>query len=148
MKLWAPSVLTPQSPWSELDMCRGERGPKCLYHMRSLYSTFLCMKPFTLLHGLIQLVTSRLGYHIPVSLQYSSDYISQVARSWMTDGSMIKLSLCLKNVIRSIANSTTLRQSHLPFSYVPTVFARSNTAIVGSNPTEARMFVCVFSVST
>jgi hypothetical protein len=29
-----------------------------------------------------------------------------------------------------------------------TVFARSNTAIVGSNPTEAWMFVCVFSVST
>jgi hypothetical protein len=28
------------------------------------------------------------------------------------------------------------------------VLARSNTAIVGSNPTEAWMFVCVFSVST
>jgi hypothetical protein len=33
-------------------------------------------------------------------------------------------------------------------SYIVTVFARSNTAIVGSNPTEAWMFVCVFSVST
>jgi hypothetical protein len=27
-----------------------------------------------------------------------------------------------------------------------TVFARSNTAIVGSNPTEEWMFVCVFCV--
>jgi hypothetical protein len=27
-----------------------------------------------------------------------------------------------------------------------TVFSRSNTAIVGSNPTEAWMFVCVFCV--
>jgi hypothetical protein len=31
---------------------------------------------------------------------------------------------------------------------ITSVFARSNTAIVGSNPTEAWMFVCVFSVST
>jgi hypothetical protein len=29
-----------------------------------------------------------------------------------------------------------------------TVFARSNTEVVGSNPTEVWMFVCVFSVST
>jgi hypothetical protein len=30
-----------------------------------------------------------------------------------------------------------------PFIFPLTVFARSNTAIVGSNPTEAWMFVCV-----
>jgi hypothetical protein len=31
----------------------------------------------------------------------------------------------------------------LPIAVARTVFARSNTEIVGSNPTEAWMFVCV-----